>query len=99
MSDLQEPEYKHADLVAGFLVLGSLIISGIVGTIAGLVAWGIALVEISFLGAIWVGACHVLGGRIFWFFFVKHRHEPVLKRSHGLFQEVDYFLVKPSFPK
>jgi hypothetical protein len=99
MSDLQKPEYKHADLIAGFLILGSLILSGVFGTVSGLIAWGIALLEISFFGAIWVAACHALGGRIFQFFFVKRRHEPILQRSHGLFKEVDYFLVKPCFPK
>lgn len=99
MSELQKPEYEHADLVAGILLVGSLIVFGVFGRIAGLITWGIALVEISVLGAIWAGACHAMGGRVFRFFFVERRHEPILRRSHGLLNEVDYFLVKPSFPK
>ena len=68
MSDLQKPEYKHADLIAGGLVLGSLIIFGAFGRVSGLINWGIGLLEISFLGAIWAAACRALGGPIFRFF-------------------------------
>src|SRR5216683_534352 len=99
MSDLQKPEYKHADLMAGAVVLGSLIIFGVFGGISCLINWGIGLVELSFFGGIWVASCHVLGGPIFQFIFVKRRHEPVVRRFQGPSHEIDYFLIKPSFPR
>jgi len=99
LSNLQKPEYKHADRIAGALILGSLILFGISGGVSGLINWGIGLVELAFVGAIWVGACHVLGGPVFRIFFVERRHEAILRRFHRGSHEVDYFLVKSSFPR
>jgi len=97
---LRRPEYEDASKIVAVSMFLYFILFWAIAGLGGFFTAIMAIIGlVAFPLIAWYVPSYIFEGLLFRSFFVKRRHEALLKRFHITTPGLEYLLVKPRFPK